>query len=138
MKLGEGEYLVARIKKHWISLVFPLIIGILLIGAILPTIWMIYKIARYSMDEITLTNKKFYVKEGLFEKQIEETPLEKINGATYEQSFLGRKLNYGTLYVQVGVNFGGVDYSYIAEPELVKSMIEQAVAATKTTDEQTT
>lgn len=83
------------------------------------------------MDEITLTNKKFCVKEELFEKQIEETPLEKINGATYEQGFLGRKLNYGTLYVQVGVNFGGLDYSYIVKPELVKSMIEQSIAAAK-------
>lgn len=137
MKLEEGEYLVARIKKHWMAIIFPPAVGILLIGLILSTIWMIYKIAKYSVDEITLTNKKFYVRWGLFEKQIEETPLEKINGATCEQGFLRHKLNYGTLYIQVGVNFGGLDYSYIAKPEIIKTSIEQTLSAIKTNDNQT-
>ena len=136
MKLAEGEYMVARIKKHWIALVFPLIIGIFFMGFLLPVIWMIYKIARYSADEITLTNKKFYVKEGLFEKQSEEFPLEKINGVTYEQGFLGRQLNYGTLYVHTAASAVGVDYSYIAKPGIVKTSMEQAIAAIKTNDEQ--
>ena len=64
MKLEEGEYLVARIKKHWMAIIFPPAVGILLIGLILPTIWMIYKIAKYSVDEITLTNKKILCEIG--------------------------------------------------------------------------
>ena len=61
MKLEEGEFLVARVKKHWMALVFTLIVGILGSALFLPMIfWMIYKVARYFRDEIVLTNKNFY------------------------------------------------------------------------------
>ena len=138
MKLEEGEFLVARVKKHWMALVFTLIVGILGSALFLPMIfWMIYKVARYFRDEIVLTNKNFYVKVGLLEKESQGVSLDKISKVDYTQNFFGRKLDYGTLYVHTAATYGGIDYSYIANPENVKKSIEEVLAATKANDDKT-
>ena len=142
MKLGEGEYLVARIKKHWMAIIFPLTViffsfpPLFLLVGFFPLLWAGYKIARFLTDEIVVTNKNFYVRVGLFEKEMQGMPLDQISKVDYTQGFLGRKLNYGTLYVYTAATAGGVDYSYIAKPEIVKTSIEQALSAIKTNDEQ--
>ena len=129
MQLGNGEYIVEKIKKHWICLVFPLIIGILFGGLVLPLIWAAYMIVKDLVEEVVLTNRQFYIRTGVMSKKIFSVPLKKINNVNYEQGFLGRILGYGTIYIQSGASVGGENYSYIANPEKVKTAIEQAIAA---------
>ena len=137
MKLEEGEFLVARVKKHWMSLVLPIIAITILHILIVPFFWGIYKVARYFRDEILLTNKNFYVKVGLLERESQGVSLDKISKVDYTQNFFGRKLDYGTLYVHTAATYGGIDYSYIANPENVKKSIEEVLAATKANDDKT-
>lgn len=133
IKLEEGEYLFARVHRHWTYWFFPLVIATILFPITfgMPYLWFFYKLARFFVDDIVLTNKNFHVRVGLFEKEMRGLPLDKISEVKQEQGFWGRKLGYGTIYAHTASTYGGVDYPYIAKPEIVKNAIEQAVAASK-------
>lgn len=137
VQLKNGEYLVARIKRHWFYLVLY-VFGTILLGAIFPLAFFLpfYALARYFVDEITLTNQKLYVRLGLFDKEVNEIPLNQVTDVNCEQNIFGRTFNYGTIYVQTVVAIGGIDYSYIANPEMAKTMIAQAATAVKEEQQQ--
>ena len=129
MQLAQGENIVAKIKKHWISIVFPAIVGLLLGPLIIPAIWAVYCLILYFVEEITLTDRQFYVRTGIISRKITSIPLRKINAVNYEQGFFGRILGYGTLLVQGGADLTFSGYGYIANPEKTKTMIEHAIEA---------
>lgn len=145
MKLEEGEYLVVRVKKHWIAIIFPLIVGLFLldwssalfirndiIWLYILSIWFVYCLIIYFVEKITLTNRRLYVRAGIINiinRTVTAIPLRKINAVNYEQGFWGRILGYGTLLVQAGADLTFSGYSYIANPEKTKTMIEQAIEA---------
>ena len=118
MQLAQGEYIVGKVKKHWIF--------------ILLFCWWIPNLIRYFVEEIVLTNRQFYVRTGIISRHVTAIPLRKINAVNYEQGFFGRILGYGTLLVQAGADFTFSGYHHIANPEKVKTMIEQAIEAAET------
>ena len=129
MQLAQGENIVAKIKKHWISIVLPFIIGACFYFLIVPIIWAVYCLIIYFVEEITLTDRQFYVRTGIISRKITSIPLRKINAVNYEQGFFGRILGYGTLLVQGGADLTFSGYGYIANPEKTKTMIEHAIEA---------
>lgn len=140
MQLANGEHIVGKIKKHWAAIILPFIV--LFLSMLLPMIfiwllpigilWAVYLIIIYYVEEITLTNRQFYVRTGIINKKVTAIPLRKINAINYEQGFLGRILGYGTLLVQAGSDLTFSGYSYIANPEKTKTIIEQAIEAAET------
>ena len=129
MQLAQGEHIVAKIKKHWIVIVLPLITAVLGGMFVLPIIWAVYCLIIYFVEEITLTDRQFYVRTGIISRKITSIPLRKINAVNYEQGFFGRILGYGTLLVQGGADLTFSGYGYIANPEKTKTMIEHAIEA---------
>ena len=129
MQLAQGEHIVAKIKKHWIVIVLPFIIGVCLYFLIVPIIWALYCLILYFVEEITLTDRQFYVRTGIISRKITSIPLRKINAVNYEQGFFGRILGYGTLLVKAGADLTFSGYNYIANPEKTKTMIEHAIEA---------
>ena len=134
ISMAKDEQMILEIKKHWAYWAFPLLFTILTGGVLLP--WFIYRLLRYFMDEIIVTNPKFYVSTGVIAKDVISTPITKINNVYYGVSFFGRILGYGTLYVQSGALLGGSGYSGITNPEqaynAVENAIEQAELQTET------
>ena len=146
IQFENDEQEIARIKKHYMYFFAPLFFTIMwaiyvngkghdsvetIIGTLIspPFFWLVYKIARYAVDEIVLTNQKFYIRVGLIKKDVISTPLKKINNVSYSQGLLGRICGYGTIYVQSAAILGGSGYSYIINPDKVKNTIEQAIEA---------
>lgn len=127
MQLAPGENIVCKVQKHWIAVIFPLIVGVLLVGLIIPLIWAVYRLIIYFVEEIVLTNRQFYVRTGIISRQVTTIPLRKINAVNYEQGIIGRILGYGTLLVQAGADFAMSGYSYISNPEKTKTIIEHAI-----------
>ena len=117
ISIGSDEKVVMNLKKHWMYWILPIItiIGVLVIP---------YRLARFYVDKIVLTNKKFYVSAGLISKEVIATPIDKINNIYYETGLLGRIFGYGTIFVQSGAVSG---YPYIKNPENVQRAIEDSM-----------
>ncbi|GIH12536.1 PH domain-containing protein [Rugosimonospora africana] len=111
-------------KKHWIHLVKEFLIGAIatfVIGwatgflgkhdqkalvSILLVIWVVimvyvgWRIADWYFDRFILTNKRIMVVNGLVTRTVGMMPLVRVTDMKYQQSALGRMLNYGTFVVE--------------------------------------
>jgi len=111
-------------KKHWIHLVKEIAIGAAatfllgwvvgwlakqkLTGLVTVSVliwigimgWVGWKIADWYMDRFVLTNKRLMVINGLVTRNVGMMPLLRVTDMKYQQSPLGRMLNYGTFVVE--------------------------------------
>jgi membrane protein YdbS with pleckstrin-like domain len=111
-------------KKHWIHLVNQFLVAALatfLIGWLtgwlakhgqkglvtvailiwlLVMVWVGWRVADWYLDRFVLTNKRLMVINGLVTRTVGMMPLVRVTDMKYEQSPLGRMLNYGTFVVE--------------------------------------
>ncbi|MFY1652266.1 PH domain-containing protein [Solwaraspora sp. WMMB762] len=111
-------------KRHWIHLSTPLLIGVVatfVLGYLsgflagqdvggLTTVavllwlgvlgWVGWKIADWWFDRFILTNKRVMVVNGIVTRNVAMMPLLRVTDMKYEQSPLGRFLNYGTFILE--------------------------------------
>jgi membrane protein YdbS with pleckstrin-like domain len=111
-------------KRHWIHLSGPLGIGAgatLLLGylagfltrqninglvtaAVLIWLgvisWVAWKVFDWYFDRFILTNKRVMVVNGIVTRKVAMMPLLRVTDMKYEQSALGRMLNYGTFVLE--------------------------------------
>jgi len=111
-------------KRHWIHLSSPLGIGAgatLLLGylagfltrqninglvtaAVLIWLgvigWVAWKVVDWYFDRFILTNKRVMVVAGIITRRVAMMPLLRVTDMKYEQSALGRLLNYGTFVLE--------------------------------------
>jgi membrane protein YdbS with pleckstrin-like domain len=111
-------------KRHWIHLTNHLLIGVVatfvlgyfsgfLAKQSIPGIWLIavviwavimgwiaWKVADWYFDRFILTNKRLMLVNGLITRRVAMMPLIKVTDMKYEQSPLGRMLNYGTFVLE--------------------------------------
>jgi membrane protein YdbS with pleckstrin-like domain len=111
-------------KRHWIHLSTPLLIGIAAtfvlgylsgflagqdVGALTTVAvilwfgvmgWVAWKVADWYYDRFILTNKRVMVVNGIITRQVAMMPLLRVTDMKYEQSPLGRTLNYGTFVLE--------------------------------------
>ena len=111
-------------KRHWIHLSTPLLIGAgatLLLGYLagfltkqningLVTVavliwlaaigWVSWKVFDWYFDRFILTNKRVMVVNGIITRRVAMMPLLRVTDMKYEQSALGRMLNYGTFVLE--------------------------------------
>ncbi|HEV2520795.1 MAG TPA: PH domain-containing protein [Candidatus Acidoferrales bacterium] len=128
--LLEGEKVVYATRLHWIVLVVPVLLGLLfgltgagmlvlsarttagdspaaqsmtIIGAIFLVVALIF-IARGVLvrkaTEMTVTNKRVFVKVGLAARRTIELLLSRVESIGVEESVIGRMLGYGTVIVR--------------------------------------
>ena len=89
------------------------------------TIWI-----AYANSEVTLTNRRLLFRAGLLIRTSGELSLEHVEGITVMQGLLGRLCGFGAIFVSTT---GGVQYPlhYIGKPETFRTLLQQAVAASK-------
>ncbi|GAA5193018.1 hypothetical protein GCM10023322_53880 [Rugosimonospora acidiphila] len=111
-------------RKHWIHLVKEFLIGAIatfvigwatgftakhdqkVIVSFLLIVWvavMVYvswRIADWYFDRFILTNKRIMVVNGMVTRTVGMMPLTRVTDMKYQQSALGRMLNYGTFVVE--------------------------------------
>jgi membrane protein YdbS with pleckstrin-like domain len=111
-------------KRHWIHLSTPLLIGTgvtLVLGYLsgflakqnvdgLTTVavliwlgvmgWVAWKVGDWYFDRFILTNKRVMVVNGIITRKVAMMPLLRVTDMKYEQSPLGRVLNYGTFVLE--------------------------------------
>jgi hypothetical protein len=110
-KVGEGEQVVFRTKRHPAVLLFPIILlalsvaifgpaGLGLILAILAACWLAVGLAARS-SEFGVTDKRLLMRVGgvICRREL-DIPLENLDSFDVRQSALGAKIGYGTVVVR--------------------------------------
>jgi membrane protein YdbS with pleckstrin-like domain len=111
-------------KRHWVHLATPVLIGVaatfllgylsgylagqdvgaLTTAAVLVWLviigWVAWKIADWYFDRFILTNKRVMVVNGIITRRVAMMPLLRVTDMKYEQSPVGRALNYGTFVLE--------------------------------------
>jgi membrane protein YdbS with pleckstrin-like domain len=134
--LGEHERIIYVTRQHWFLLVSSILLEIVLIvvilaaavtGAImapsgftviivvigcalilLPIISMVKDILQWTNHEYIVTNRRVIQVQGIFDKTVTDSSLEKVNDVKLVQSALGRVFDYGDVEIltasEIGMN----------------------------------
>lgn len=139
-QLKKNEEVILVIRKHWFSLIFPIMIslvvtslvivvnGIEIIGFLIlipVVIYLIYMVLYRNSDVWIVTTLRVIDEYGVFTVNSKETPLDKINNVSYHKSFLGRIFGFGNVVIQSAAESGATTHILIEKPELLKDTITE-------------
>ena len=140
-KLKRDENVVLLIRQHWFVLALPATITLLGMatgiavaifwtpyGLLLPfalALFMWYKIVQWRNNIWVVTNLRVVDEYGLFSHHSKESPLEKINNVTYNQSVWGRVFGYGDVQIQTAAEIGSTTYFMVERPKVLKDTITE-------------
>ena len=147
--LQKDEKILLFTRKSWITLILPgfvaamglagLIIAYLndvliwgLVFFIPILLYFLYKYLTWRVDIWAVTNYRVIDETGLLNHFAKESPLEKINNVSYDQTLFGRIFNYGHVEIQTAAEIGSTNYDNVHGPKLLKDTITLAQADYKT------
>jgi len=148
--LAPGESIVYRARYHWIY--YRTALALLLVSAVLALWWwlgsrlgsasassvfgnlalvfLVASVASYlirrvrnAADEFVVTNRRVLRKVGLFAREAEHAPIEKIQDITIDQGVTARLLGYGTVALETASERGRIVFPDIARPEAFRNAI---------------
>jgi membrane protein YdbS with pleckstrin-like domain len=143
--LQKGEKVLLVTHTSWIKLIIPVLIalagwvaayfiGFLEWGWLAALVTSLYFLVVYFSWKVNIwvvTNYRVIDEAGLFNHFAKESPLEKINNVSYDQTIWGRILNYGHVEIQTAAEIGATDYYNVHGPKRLKDTITLAQAEYK-------
>ena len=154
--MGKNEKIVLTTRQHWITIVGALLVNgflvLLLLGigvissvflgplgwiaisvtgiiALVPLWRLVSDWLHWLNDLYVVTNRRIIQAQGIINKHVIDSSLEKINDVVLTQSALGRMLGYGDLQILTGSEIGVNLLRRIAEPVRFKTeMLNQKEA----------
>lgn len=153
--LSEREKIELISRQHWfilVSMIFLEIFTILVIMAVtitaaillnratfligvvgfgllmIPVVSMIRDILIYTHHEYVVTNRRVIQIAGIFNKQVTDSSLEKVNDVKMVQSALGRIFNYGDVEILTASELGANLFKRIEKPVQFKTAMLNAKA----------
>ncbi|MCX6305189.1 MAG: PH domain-containing protein [Bacteroidetes bacterium] len=140
-KLKNNETVAIIIRPHWFTLVLPSVIAVigLAIGiaigtygpgygyflTLIPLGYLGYKVIERNNNLWAVTNLRVIDEYGVISLNSKESPLDKINNVTYEQSIWGRMFGYGNVQIQTAAEVGSTVYYQVERPKELKDTITQ-------------
>ena len=146
--LGENERIQLITRQHWFvlfsAILAEIIITLLLIAAIavatfyfplaliglvlvlLPLISMLRDILIWSNHEYLVTNRRVIQISGVFNKNVVDSSLEKVNDVKMTQSFFGRIFDYGDVEIMTASETGVNLFKRIGDPVKFKTAMLNA------------
>jgi uncharacterized membrane protein YdbT with pleckstrin-like domain len=154
--LIEGETIIYETRLHWIVLIAPIVLGslfaltgvgmfvlsgrttadqsaahqsLLAIGAaffLVALIFIVRGVVMRNATEMTVTNKRVFVKVGLAARRTIELLLSRVESIGVEESVMGRMLGYGTVIIH---GTGGTPevFNMIAHPLEFRTQVQQQI-----------
>lgn len=146
--LQKGEKILLVTYSSWTALVAPalltlvlIVLGIFIVYHFLQTWgWLValagvlYWLIRYSAWKVNIwvvTNFRVIDEAGFFTHYAKESPLDKINNVSYDQTLAGRLFNFGHVEIQTAAEAGATDYFNVNHPKRLKDTITAAQAEYK-------
>jgi uncharacterized membrane protein YdbT with pleckstrin-like domain len=154
--LGSNEKTVIRTRQHWLVLassflsnlalaVIIVIVSVLatlfagvalgplpllfLFLLIFPVIAFLRVFLKWWNEEYIITNRRVIQVEGVINKHVIDSSLEKVNDVVLDQSYLGRLLDYGNVEIMTASEIGVNKLERIASPIKFKTeMLNQKEA----------
>lgn len=115
-----------------VGLYFPIIAFESIIIVIIIIIILILYIARFRATTYWITNMRIFQEYSFISRNIKETTLDRITDVIYNQSLMGRLLNYGDVKIHTaGIGFSGLDFEGIHDPLKVREILMNAKEAYK-------
>jgi uncharacterized membrane protein YdbT with pleckstrin-like domain len=147
--LQKGEKVLLVTYSSWTSLFVPALFALLftaggifivfhfgtVYGWLGPVLGVGYWLIRYYAWRVNLwvvTNFRVIDEAGLLSHFAKESPLDKINNVSYDQTIWGRLFNYGHVEIQTAAEVGATDYYNVNHPRRLKDTITAAQADYKT------
>src|SRR5579863_2401905 len=146
--LQKSEKILLVTHTSWTALVLPFLVSLALvvIGIVIvlrvPSVWgwlvaaagVIYWLLRYSAWRVNIwvvTNFRVIDEAGFLTHFAKESPLDKINNVSYDQTVWGRVFNFGHVEIQTAAEAGATDYYNVNHPKRLKDTITAAQAEYK-------
>ena len=146
--LGENERIVLVTRQHWFvlfsAILAEIIITMLLIAAvsvatfffplaafgfvlvIVPLFSMLRDILIWSNHEYLVTNRRVIQISGIFNKNVVDSSLEKVNDVKMTQSFFGRLFDFGDVEILTASEIGVNLFKRIGDPVKFKTAMLNA------------
>jgi uncharacterized membrane protein YdbT with pleckstrin-like domain len=150
--LIEGEELVLDLRPHWIALVLPSLVtvlvvvgwilalayapddgtgrrvllwGALAVGIVILVWYPLRAVIAWATSNFAVTSDRIIHREGFIAKHTMEIPLEAINDVRFHQSILERIVGAGDLTIQSASEYGRNVFANVRHPETVQKTIYQ-------------
>ncbi len=149
--LKKDETVVAIIRKHWITLVWPVFIVLVGIGLLVAfldfffaaqwslIVWVVllaavvgfaaFNWAVHYFDSFIVTDMRIIDidQRGLFKRVVSETTFDKVQDVTYAiVGIFATTMNYGTVSVQTGGTEARIELDHVGEPRRVQEVLLEA------------
>ena len=153
--LAEDEELIYDLRPHWLTLVVPVLltllvvlavgaawvvmpagdlqqparmaVGVLGVAVLLATV--VGRVLRWATTHFVLTTERLIFRSGVVAKFGREIPLERINDVTFSQSLFERVIGAGDLLLESAGEHGQSRFSNIRDPEAVQLEIYRQMEA---------
>lgn len=151
--LARDEKVVKHLHPHWITLVFPvfILVVVVAVGAFLVTIlpdggahdplliaigavglillvWLVVvPLLRWRTTHYVLTTHRLMTRVGILNHRGRDVPLNRINNALYEQSIWDRIINSGTLMVESAGEDGQQVFNHIPRADETQQLVNRLV-----------
>jgi uncharacterized membrane protein YdbT with pleckstrin-like domain len=149
--LGRNERIVFITRQHWIVLAGSLVANVILSALIwvlvillnvlvnrqapalaplawLPLVLQIIPVARFGArllkwwnEQYIISNRRVIQTEGIFDKHVIDSSLEKVNDVVLNQTAMGRALGYGDVEILTASEFGVNRFDRINQPVRFKT-----------------
>jgi membrane protein YdbS with pleckstrin-like domain len=146
--LQKGEKILLLTHSSWTSLIIPAFFALVVVVAgvvivyhflsvwgwlvsLLGIAWWLLKYYTWRVDIWVVTNFRVIDEAGLLNHYAKESPLDKINNVSYDQTLAGRLFNFGHVEIQTAAEAGATDYYNVNHPRLLKDTITAAQAEYK-------
>ncbi|HKY53376.1 MAG TPA: PH domain-containing protein, partial [Anaerolineales bacterium] len=146
--LGENEQIIFETHQHWFVLFGKIFLELLLIAlliggslalsafypvaiyglglVLIPLIGMISDILVWRNKAYVVTNRRVTQIAGVFDKEVVDSSLEKVNDVKMSQSFFGRMFGYGDIEILTASELGVNLFHEIANPVEFKTAMLNA------------
>ncbi|MEI6288801.1 MAG: PH domain-containing protein [Chloroflexota bacterium] len=146
--LGENERIILMTRQHWFVLFSAILLEIIvtigiMIGAgvasvanpllaltfllvLLPILSGVHDILAWRNRQYIVTNWRVIQFSGIFNKNVVDSSLEKVNDVKMTQSFLGRIFGYGDVEIMTASELGVNVFKRIDEPVKFKTAMLNA------------
>lgn len=143
--LRKDEQILFETHKHWYVLIIPLLFSLFLISLsfylytklsplywwyftipVIAVLYLVYKYYSWKFDLWVVTNYRVIDEFGVFSINSKESPIDKINNVSYQQSLLGRIMGFGDVQIQTAAEMGETSYTNISRPQQLKEALSNA------------
>ena len=116
--------LITLIWRIWLpqSSVVPLAYLLL----ILPLLGLLRNVLIWTSRQYVVTDWRVIQISGVFNKDVSDSSLEKVNDVKLDQSFLGRLFDYGDLEILTASELGANQFTHVGQPVRLKTAMMNA------------